>query len=73
MLRKILQDVIAQAEAWPEEDQVELAEAAREIAARRKGVYVMTDDERTAVDEARHGDFVPDKEMEAFWRRFGVK
>lgn len=64
---------MAQAEAWPEEDQVELAETARLIEARRKGVYVMTDDERAAVDEARQRDFVPEKEMEAFWRRFGVK
>lgn len=73
MVAKILQDVMAQAEAWPEEDQMELAETARLIEARRKGVYIMNDDERSAVDEARRGGFVSEREMEAFWRRFGVE
>ena len=46
--------------AWPEEDQQALAEAAREIAAMRSGVYVMTDDEAAAVDEglARSATFL---------------
>ena len=47
------------------EDQQELAEYAREIEARRTGVYSMSDDERAAVRtglaEADRGEFVPDE------------
>jgi predicted transcriptional regulator len=36
-------------------------------------VYMMTDDERAAVqiglDQANRGEFISDSEMEAFWRR----
>jgi hypothetical protein len=35
---KTLKDVLRLAEAWPKEDQEELAEYAREIVARRTGV-----------------------------------
>ncbi len=56
MVTNTLKDVIQHAESWPEEDQAELIELAREIEARRSGVYLMTDDERAAVDEARRGD-----------------
>ena len=62
--------------SWPEEDQEELAEVAREIEARRKGVYVMNDEERAAVreglDQARRGEFVSDEEMDAFWKKIGI-
>jgi hypothetical protein len=38
MVAKVLKDVIEQAETWPQQDQEELAEYAREIRARRTGV-----------------------------------
>jgi hypothetical protein len=38
-----LRDLLAQAEAWPREDQEELAEYARQIGARRTGVYRMSE------------------------------
>jgi predicted transcriptional regulator len=64
MMIKTLKDAVRLAETWPEEDQQELAEYAREIEARRTGVYVMSDDERAAVRqglaEADRGEFVPD-------------
>jgi hypothetical protein len=63
--------------SWPAEDLQELEDYARVIEARRTGVYVMSEDERTAVmrglEQARRGDFVSDEEVEAFWRRCGVK
>ena len=63
-MNKILQDVFEHAANWPREDQEELAEYAREIEARRTGVYTMSDDERAAVRiglaEADRGEFVPD-------------
>jgi hypothetical protein len=56
--------LLEQVESWPEEDQEELAEYAREIEARRTGVYTMSDDERAAVRrglaQADRGEFVPD-------------
>jgi predicted transcriptional regulator len=61
---------------WPDEDQEELIEIAREIEARRMGVYVMNEEERAAVHEgleqARRGEFVSDDEMDAFWKKIGV-
>ena len=57
--------MIEHAETWPREDQEELAEYAREIEARRTGVYIMSDDERVAVGkglaEADRGEFVSDE------------
>ena len=65
MMTKMLRDVLAHAETWPREDQEELAEFAREIEARRTGVYTMSDDERAAVAkglaEADQGKFVSDE------------
>lgn len=62
--------------SWPEEDQEELAEVAREIEARRTGVYEMTESERLAVEEGLaqidRGEFVSEEEMQSFWKRFGV-
>lgn len=59
-------------ETWPEEDQEELAEVAREIEARRSGLYRLSDAERAAVraglDEARRGEFVSEGEMEEFYQ-----
>ena len=64
-MNKLLKEVIEHAETWPVEDQQELAEYAREIEARRTGVYSMSDDERTAVQrglaEADREEFVPDE------------
>ena len=49
MMTKTLKDLLEHAETWPREDQDELAEYAREIQARRTGVYTMSEDERAAV------------------------
>jgi predicted transcriptional regulator len=64
-MNKLLKEMIEHAETWPREDQEELAEYAREIEARRTGVYTMSDDERAAVGkglaEADRGEFVSDE------------
>jgi hypothetical protein len=64
-MNRILKEVIEHAETWPLEDQQELAEYAREIEARRTGIYAMSDDERAAVRqglaEADREEFVPDE------------
>jgi predicted transcriptional regulator len=76
MTRADINAVLEGVRSWPQEDQEELAELAREIEARRKRVYVMDAEERAAVrrglDEATRGEFVPDDEMSAFWKRYGV-
>lgn len=64
--------LLEQVESWPEEDQEELAELAREIEARRKGVYVLSDDERAAIAEARKGGFAEEADVTAFWKRHGL-
>lgn len=71
-----LKEMFEHVETWPEEDQAELAEYAREIQARRDGVYLMTDEERVAVaeglEQAKRGEFVPDDKMRAFWKLHGI-
>jgi predicted transcriptional regulator len=65
MMTKTLKDLLEHAETWPREDQDELAEYAREIQARRTGIYTMSDEERAAVGkgmaEPDRGKFVPDE------------
>jgi hypothetical protein len=64
--------VLERVQTWPDEDQEELADVAREIESRRTGVYRLSDEERAAVpagmDAARRGDFVPEDEMDEFYR-----
>jgi predicted transcriptional regulator len=75
MTTKTLKDVLAQAATWPPEDQNELAEYAREIEARRSGIYTMSDEERVAVGkglaEADRGEFVSDERVAEADKRHG--
>jgi predicted transcriptional regulator len=75
MATKTFKDVMEQAATWPPEDQNELAEYAREIEARRTGIYTMSDDERSAVArglaEADRGEFVPDELVAEADKRHG--
>ncbi|HMA71867.1 MAG TPA: hypothetical protein VKP67_10325 [Xanthobacteraceae bacterium] len=72
MTAKALQDVLRRAETWPQEDQEALAEYARELEARRSGIYRLIDDERAAIHRAREGEYVPDEEMDAYWKRHDI-
>jgi hypothetical protein len=77
MNKEQINAVLERVRSWPPQDQEELVEIAREIETRRTGVYVMNDEERAAVreglDQARCGEFVPDDEMHALWKKCGVK
>lgn len=57
--------------SWPEEDREELAEIASAIEARRAGIYVLSEEERLAVEEGiaqlDRGEFVSEEDMQAFW------
>jgi hypothetical protein len=65
-------EILRRVETWPEEDQAELAEVAREIEARRSGLYVLTEEEKAAIADARRSGFASDEEMAAFWKRHGI-
>jgi predicted transcriptional regulator len=69
-------DILARVATWPAEDQDELAELAREIEARRTGVYEPTPEEETAIREGLaeldRGQWVNEEEMRSFWKRCGL-
>ena len=65
-------EMLKKVASWPEEDQEELAELAREIEARRTGVYILSDAERAAIADARKGAFASDQDVAAFWKRHGL-
>ena len=68
--------LLEQVASWPEQDQEELAEYAREIEARRSGVYVLSDEEWADLQEgmaqADLGEFVSDEDLAKADKRHGV-
>jgi hypothetical protein len=72
MTKEQITAILEKVSSWPEEDQDELIELAREIEARRSGFYKMTDDEIAAVEEAEKTPIVPDAEVAAFWKARGI-
>jgi hypothetical protein len=65
-------EILDKVARWPQEDQEELAELAREIEARRTGVYALSEQERVAIADARKGAFASGDDMRAFWKRHGL-
>ncbi len=69
-------EILDRVRTWPQEDREELAEVAREIEARRTGLYELTPDEEQAVREGlaelERGDWSSEEAMRAFWLRCGV-
>jgi hypothetical protein len=76
MTKKQIAVVLEKCALRPAEDQEEPIELACEVQARRTGVDVMADEEWAAVreglEQACRGEFVPDEEMVAFWKKIGV-
>jgi hypothetical protein len=72
MTKEEINAVLDRVRSWPVEDQAELIEIAREIEAQRTGVYILTDEERAAIDESRRGGMASDDEVAAFWKRHGI-
>jgi hypothetical protein len=68
-----IKDILSRVEHWPPEDQDELAEVAREIEARRTGVYVLSDEERATLEQARRSPVASDEEVAALWKRLGIE
>jgi hypothetical protein len=73
MTKEQIEAVLENVRSWPAPDQEELAEVAREIEARRGGIYRMTDEERAAVAKAKQGPLASDDEVEAFWNARGIR
>jgi hypothetical protein len=72
MTKEEINAVLDRVRTWPVEDQAELIEIAREIEAQRTGVYILTDEERAAIDGSRRGAMASDDEVAAFWKRHGI-
>jgi hypothetical protein len=72
MTKEEINAILDRVRSWPVEDQAELIEIAREIEAQRTGVYILTDEERAAIDESRRGGMASDDEVAAFWKRHGI-
>lgn len=65
-----LKTLLERAKTWPVEDQDELAEVARDIEARRRGVYKATAEELQAIDDADRSGVASDEDVLAAFRRF---
>jgi hypothetical protein len=76
IMRPMIKKLFEQVDSWSTEGQEELVEAARVIEGRRTGVYVLSDDERAAIEEGLlqldRGEGLSEDEMEPSWKRFGV-
>jgi hypothetical protein len=70
MTKEQIKSVLEGVQSWPIEDQEELIEIAREIEARRTGVYRATPEELQAIDEADRSGVATEKEVEAAFRAF---
>jgi hypothetical protein len=68
--------ILERVAAWPERNQEELAEVAREIEARRTGTYELSAEEQVAIHDGLadldQGRSVGEEAMRAFWKRCGV-
>ena len=71
-MNQITRSILRRVESWPQEDQEELLEMIRAIEARRTGVYLLSEDEQAAIDEARSSGIASDEKVRDFWKRFGV-
>jgi hypothetical protein len=71
-MNTVVKSILERAAGWPEEDQQELAALAREIEARRTGIYRLSDDEKAAIDAARRSGLASDDGVAAFWKRYGA-
>ena len=75
-MTKLLEQAIAKARDLPSDQQDILAAVMLSVAA--DGVFVPELDEesrlaiREGLAQARRGEFVPDEEIEALWKRYGA-
>ena len=66
-----VKEILDKVAGWPEADREKLAALAREIEARRAGIYVLSDEERAAAADARRAAVAPDRGVIAPGKRHG--
>jgi predicted transcriptional regulator len=74
-MTKLLEKAIEQARALPPEEQDTLAAILLAMTDEGAGVVPLDDEARAAIREGLEqasGEFVPDAEIEALWKRFGL-
>jgi predicted transcriptional regulator len=75
-MTKLLEKAIAQARALPPEDQDTLAAVLLAMTDEGGGIATLDDVARAAIreglEQARRGEFVPEAEIAALWKRFGL-
>jgi len=76
MTKEQINAVLESVRSWPQQDQEELAEVAREIEARRSGVYDLTAEEwadlQEGIAQADRREFVPDDVVAKANKRHGI-
>ena len=65
-----IKELLKHVASWPQEDQEELADVARDIEARRTGVYRATAEELKALDDADRSGIASEQDVEAAFRSF---
>ena len=74
-MTKLLEKAIAKARELPEEDRDAVAVAMLTMTEQGSPILPLDDETRAAIreglDEARRGEFVPEEEIEALWKRHG--
>jgi hypothetical protein len=75
-MTKLLEKAIAQARALPPEDQDTLAAVLLAMTDDGGGLAPLDNEARIAIreglEQARRGEFVPEAEIAALWKRFGL-
>jgi predicted transcriptional regulator len=76
MTKEQIKAVLDRVLTWPPERQEDAAEMLMLLEAQEGELYHPSDDEwaaiREGLDQAKRGEFVPDEEMEALWKRHGL-
>ncbi|HEY3776862.1 MAG TPA: hypothetical protein VGL35_02260 [Rhizomicrobium sp.] len=70
MTEQQIKALLEHVRSWPEEVQDQLAEIARDIEARRSGVYSVTPEELSAIADAEQSGIATDEEVESAFATF---
>jgi predicted transcriptional regulator len=77
VMTNLLDKAIAKARELPDEDRDVVAVAVLTMADQGSPIAPMDEDTwaaiREGLDQARCGEFVPDEEIEALWKRYGLR
>ena len=75
-MNRLLEKAIVKARELPDEDQDAVAVAVLTMTEQGSAIAPLDDKTRAAIreglEQARRGEFVPDEEIEALWKRHGL-